>query len=76
MHKQILNDFCQYQGIFISIFLIPLILFNILIPSIQLTTQIIEYNLCQSTFYPFFAFINVTLLLLKYYNFPYDKWQI
>jgi hypothetical protein len=46
MHKLILKDFCQYQGILIGIFLIPLILLNILIPPIQLTTQTIEYNMC------------------------------
>jgi len=34
MHNQILKDFCQYQGILIGIFLIPLILLNIFIPPI------------------------------------------
>jgi hypothetical protein len=34
MHKQILKFFCQYQGKSTSIFLIPLILLNILIPLI------------------------------------------
>jgi hypothetical protein len=46
MHKQILKDFCQYQGRLIGFFLIPLIFLNIFIPPIQLTTQTIEYNLC------------------------------
>jgi len=34
MHNQILKDFCQYQGILTSIFLIPLIFLNIFIPPI------------------------------------------
>ncbi len=38
MHKQISKDFCQYQGRLIGIFLISLVVFDILIPSIWLTT--------------------------------------
>jgi len=56
MHKQILKDFCQYQSRLTSIFLIPFILLNILIPPIQLTTQTIKYNLCPIYFLPFFCF--------------------
>jgi hypothetical protein len=32
MHKQILKDFCQYQGKLTSIFFIPFIILYILIP--------------------------------------------
>jgi hypothetical protein len=56
MHEQIPKDFCQYQGILIGIFLIPLILINILIPPIQLTTQIIEYNLCPIYLLPLLCY--------------------
>ncbi len=55
MNKQILKDFCQYQGKLTSIFFIPLIFLNILIPPIQLTTQTIEYNLCPIYLLPFFC---------------------
>jgi hypothetical protein len=70
MHKEILKDFCQYQGILTYIFLIPLILVNIFIAPIEFTTQTIEYNLCPIYLCPFFAFTNViTFLLLKYCTF-------